>query len=137
MSCAARGVVVFVCPHGIGKSRMAAALFEAGVRDQGLEGWSATTAAGEEPGVALSGHAVRLLAGSPAEGFLQPGPGVLLSDLPRPSDADRVLVIGIDVDPPDSGRVDRGWRLETRDPDERMRAEISAYVSRLVKELAG
>lgn len=131
------GLVVFVCPHGIGKSRMAAALFEAGVRDQGLEGWSATTAAGEEPGDALSAHAIRLLAGSPAEGFLQPGPGLPLRELARPAEVGRVLVVGIDFDPPDSGRVDRSWRLETQDPGERMRAEISAYVSRLVEELAG
>jgi hypothetical protein len=130
-----RGLVVFVCPHGIGKSRMAAALFEADVVRVGLEGWSARTAAGEEPGAALSGHAVRLLAGTPAEGFLQPGPGVSLGELSRPSEADRVLVIGIDFDPPDGGRVDRSWRLETQGPDEQMRAEISAHVSQLVEEL--
>lgn len=130
------GLVVFVCPHGIGKSRMAAALFEAGVKAAGMESWSAATAAGEEPGEALSAHAVRLLAGSPAERFLQPGPGRRLGELAIPTDADRVLVVGIDLDP-DGGRVDRSWRLETQSPDEHMRAEIGAHVSRLVEELAG
>lgn len=136
------GLVVFACPHGVGKSRMAAAIFQATARERGLAGWSAATAAGEEPGRAVSPHAVRLLAGTPAEPFLQPGQGhrlpavlaAISGTLPAGTVAGRVLVVAIDCDPPDI-RADRYWRLAGQDPGESMREEISTLVTGLVDDL--
>ena len=133
------GLVVFVCPHGVGKSRMAAAVFQAALsgRGSGDRGrWSVATAAGAEPGDALSPHASRLLAGDPAEVFLQPGAGRPLAGLPIAGTGTPVLVVGIDVDPA-GVPAERLWRLEHQTPDEKMRDEIAGLVADLVDDLIG
>ena len=78
--------VLFVCPHGAGKSRMAAAWFNVYAAD----GWRATTA-GVTPQEAVSTHAPRLLRGTPAADTLDNEP-------PRPLTAvpDAHVVVAID-----------------------------------------
>jgi hypothetical protein len=116
-------VVLFVCPHGAGKSRMAAAFFNAGAP----EGWSATTA-GLEPQDQVSVHAPRLLAGTPAAAYLD-------SSLPRPlaEVADPARVIAIDCEA-GAGEV---WSLEHGVFDEAMRDEIANRVQILIREVTG
>ena len=78
-------VVLFVCLHGMGMSRLAAAFFNSSAP----AGWPAVSA-GIEPGDTLSPTAARLLAGTPAEPFLD-------HDVPRSIDsvplAERVIAI--------------------------------------------
>src|SRR5712692_11226397 len=57
--------VLFVCLHGMGMSRLAAAFFNSSAP----AGWQAISA-GLEPGESLSPTAARLLAGTSAEPFL-------------------------------------------------------------------
>jgi protein-tyrosine-phosphatase len=116
--------VLFVCPHGAGKSRIAAAWFD----NLAPPGWSATTA-GIEPQVTVSEHAPRLLAGSDAAAHLDPA-------LPRPISAapDATLVVTIDC--PDGAVLGaEAWRLENGDFDEAMVAELRRRVSALVASL--
>ena len=116
-------MVLFVCPHGAGKSRMAAAMFNA----QAPAGWSATTA-GLEPQDQVSVHAPRLLAGTAAEAYLD-------STMPRPMSAvaDPAHIVAIDC------VVDGGqsWTLEQPVFDEAMRDEIADRVRVLIDELRG
>ena len=70
-----RRTVLFVCLHGAGMSRMAAAFFLSAAPP----GWHAVSA-GIEPGDTLSPTAETLLAGTLAEQFLDHSP-------PRPIDA--------------------------------------------------
>ena len=118
---ASPNVVLFVCPHGAGKSRMAAAFFNAGAP----AGWSATTA-GLEPQEQVSAHAPRLLAGTAAEAHLD-------TALPRPlaAVADPARIVAIDC------AVDGGepWLLEQAVFDEAMRDEIDERVRALIDEL--
>lgn len=113
--------VLFVCPHGAGKSRIAAALFNA----DAPSGWSATTA-GIEPQSQVSVHASRLLAGTSAESHLD-------ISLPRPLTdvADPVRAIAIDC------RLDgaESWDLEQAVFDEAMREEIARRVRILISRL--
>jgi hypothetical protein len=67
--------LVFVCLHGMGMSRLAAAYFN----EVAPPGWRAVSA-GLEPGAALSPTAAKLLAGTSAEPFLD-------RDAPRGLDA--------------------------------------------------
>ncbi|MDQ3113978.1 MAG: hypothetical protein M3Q84_07760 [Actinomycetota bacterium] len=62
----AQHTVLFVCPHGAGKSRVAAAWFDGCASG----GWRATTA-GVVPQTAVSRHAPRLLAGTPVAHLLE------------------------------------------------------------------
>ena len=114
-------VVLFVCPHGAGKSRMAAAFFNA----QAPSGWSATTA-GLEPQPEVSVHAPRLLAGTVAEPHLDIA-------LPRPmaavADPARTIAIDCALDGADS------WQLVQAAFDEAMRDEIADRVRTLIAEL--
>src|SRR5262249_60581108 len=91
-------LVLFVCPHGAAKSRVAAAFFNR----VAPPGWAATSA-GLDPAPELSPTAGRLLAGTGAEAFLDLA-------LPRPIAAVTALdrVVGIDCTP--DGATD-GWRL--------------------------
>src|SRR6266542_2132579 len=86
--------VVFVCLHGAGKSRIAAAWFN-GVAPPD---WRATSA-GVAPQATVSAHAARLLAGTSVESLLDHG-------LPRPlaAVADPNLVVAIDLPPGDCGK---------------------------------
>lgn len=116
-------LVLFVCTHGAGKSRMAAAFFNA----HAPAGWSATTA-GLEPQDQVSLHAPRLLAGTSAEPHLD-------GAVPRPIAAvagpARTVAIDCAVAGADS------WRLEQGVFDEAMRDEIASRVSVLIEELRG
>ena len=116
-------MVLFVCPHGAGKSRMAAAFFNA----HAPAGWSATTA-GLEPQGQVSVHAPRLLAGTAAEAHLD-------TALPRPigavTDPARVVAIDCAVDGAES------WELEQTVFDELMRDEIAELVRILIQQVAG
>ena len=115
-------MVLFICPHGAGKSRMAAAFF---ARVAPL-GWSATSA-GLEPDSVVSRNSVRLLAGGEADALLDREP-------PRPlhavGAADRV--VAIDCAP--NGATDR-WELGDREFDAVMRDEIRARAEALAAEL--
>jgi protein-tyrosine-phosphatase len=114
--------ILFVCPHGAGKSRMAAAFFN----QLAPVGWRATSA-GQEPQEALGTNAIRLLAGTPAEPFLD-------RERPRPIAAvaapDRVVAIDCDV--PGAAR----WTLENRQFDDAMRDEIRGQVETFAATLA-
>nr|SBO96347.1 hypothetical protein BN4615_P5863 [Nonomuraea gerenzanensis] len=118
-------MVLFVCPHGAGKSRIAAAWF-AGAAP---EGWTATTA-GLAPQQQVSVHAPRLLAGTAVEDLLD-------LELPRPLSAipDAELVVAIDCRP---GAVPGAteWRLQHEAFDEHMNAELKERAQRLARELS-
>lgn len=113
--------VLFVCPHGAGKSRMAAAFFNAVTPS----GWSATTA-GREPAETVSPHAVRLLRGSAAETLLDRDP-------PRPLGAvnapDRVVAIDCEVHGAER------WDLAHQEFGEAMRDELRSRAEALAQTL--
>jgi protein-tyrosine-phosphatase len=115
-------VVLFICPHGAGKSRMAAAFFD---RVAPL-GWQATSA-GIDPGPELSPTAARLLAGSDAETFLDSAPPRTIADVNTAN-----LVVGIDCLPDDA--TDH-WELTESEFDVAMRDEIRARAEALAAEL--
>ena len=119
---ASERVMLFVCAHGAGKSRMAAALFNAA----GPAGWRATSA-GQEPGESVSPLAVRLLEGTPAEEHL---------DKERPREIGQVSgvsrTVGIDCDVEGAER----WDLRSA-PGQAMRDEIGERVDKLLSALPG
>lgn len=115
-------VVLFVCPHGAAKSRMAAAFFAR----IAPPGWAATSA-GLEPGPELSPTAARLLAGTDGEAFLDTAPPRSVADVPAPS-----RIVGIDCVP--DAVTDR-WELGHTEFDASMRDEIRARVEALATEL--
>ncbi len=126
--------VLFVCPHGAGKSRMAAAYFAAAAPP----GWAATTA-GLHPAEAVSPVAIRLLAGSPEDAALDRQPPRALRAVPSPD-----VVVSIDCDagaePPDAAgpagqpRHVR-WDLAARAMDETMRDELRSRARELAAGL--
>lgn len=112
--------VEFVCEHGAGKSRVAAALFAAA----GPRGWHPTSA-GLTPQEVVSIHASRLLAGDPAAELLDVSP-------PRQFASEAAdMVVGIDCDLPDARR----WNLAYEWPTEQARDELRALVADLAVEL--
>jgi protein-tyrosine-phosphatase len=115
-------VVLFVCAHGAGKSRMAAAFFNTWAPT----GWRATTA-GIEPQTQVSVHAPRLLAGMDAEARLDHERPRPISAVPAPA---RVVAIDCAL-----AGADR-WDLAHDEFDEVMRDEIRARVEVLARELA-
>ncbi len=116
--------VLFVCPHGAAKSRMAAAWFNG----SGVAGWSATSA-GVEPQAAVSQNAVRLLAGTPVESLLDRSAPRPVSEVPA---AD--LVVAIDCGQGLSGAV--SWRLSHQEFDTAMGEEIRDRVRALAADLS-
>jgi protein-tyrosine-phosphatase len=116
-----QNTVLFVCQHGAGKSRIAAALFNA----DAPPGWSATTA-GIEPQEQVSAHAPRLLAETPAAAHLD-------ETLPRPlsaiTGAERIVAIDCAVDGAES------WLLEQAVFELPMRDEIADRVETLIADL--
>lgn len=114
--------MLFVCPHGAGKSRMAAAFFAR----VAPPGWAATSA-GLDPGPELSPTAARLLAGTDAAGHLDQEPPRPVATVPFAS-----RVVGIDCVPP--GMTD-GWELRNAEFDAAMRDEIRARAEALAAEL--
>jgi protein-tyrosine-phosphatase len=115
--------VLFVCPHGAGKSRMAAAWFDG----MALADWAATSA-GVQPQAQVSTHAARLLAGTPVRALLD-------ESLPRPVTAvpDADLVVAIDC--PDAVTADVRWTLTHPHFDEHTSAEIRDRVHALAAAL--
>jgi protein-tyrosine-phosphatase len=117
-------VVLFVCPHGAGKSRIAQAYFDA----MRIDGWRAVSA-GTEPQATISAHAARLLAGTPAADSLDPGLPRPVTAVPNPD-----LVIAIDcAEPPTADAVT--WRLQHQTFDTPLRDEIHELVTDLAARL--
>ncbi len=114
--------VLFVCPHGAGKSRMAAAFFNRVAPD----GWRATTA-GHEPSETVSPNAVRLLAGGDAEALLDREPPRPIAAVDSPT-----RLVAIDCDVPGAER----WNLDNREFDDAMRDEIRGRVEALARGLS-
>jgi hypothetical protein len=114
--------VLFVCPHGAGKSRIAAAWFDA----LAPTGWTATTA-GVEPQVSVSLHAPRLLADTPALAFLD-------REVPRPLAAvsDPAVVVAIDCP---AGAVPGALVWELRHSE--FGAELATELRHRVLDLVG
>jgi hypothetical protein len=117
--------VLFICPHGAGKSRIAAAWFNANP----APGWAATTA-GVKPQRAVSVHAPRLLTGTPALAHLD-------HDLPRPLDAvpEPALVVAIDCDGPPAADA-CSWVLKHGGFNAAMAQELQDLVEGLVHDLS-
>ena len=115
--------VLFVCPHGAAKSRMAAAFFNR----LAIPGWEATSA-GSTPQEEMSGNAIRLLAGTDAESFLD-------LTTPRPISAapDPTRVVAIDCDVPGAER----WNLAHQTFDEGMRDELRRRAETLARAVGG
>jgi len=117
--------VVFVCPHGAGKSRIAAAWFNGAAPP----GWRATSA-GVAPQATVSAHAARLLAGTPVGGLLDRG-------LPRPlaAVADPDVVVAIDCRP---GEVPGAltWALANQQFDAALASELCQRAQALARTLA-
>lgn len=109
--------MLFVCPHGAGKSRIAAAWFGANAP----AGWAAITA-GVSPQPAASAHAPRLLAGTAALALLDPQRPRSISAVP---DAD--LVVAIDC-PIGAVAADVRWTLAHREFDEQVAVELQGCV---------
>jgi len=118
--------VLFVCLHGAGMSRMAAAYFEQSAPD----GWSAISA-GVEPSETLSHTAARLLAGTSTLFFLDLAP-------PRPifavAEPQRVIALR---NPAIRYELDGAemWDLAHAE-GEPLRDEIQTRVDALVRTLA-
>ncbi len=113
--------MLFVCPHGAGKSRMAAAFFNV----VAPSGWHATTA-GQDPAATVSPHAVRLLAESAAETWLD-------QDAPRPLAAVTApeRIVAIDCEVPGADR----WELAHQEVGEAMRDELQRRAEALAQEI--
>ncbi len=114
--------VLFVCPHGAAKSRVAAAFFTRAAPPE----WLATTA-GQEPDAVLSPTAERLLAGDEAAAFLDHAPPRPITAVPTPAH-----IVAIDCDVP--GAATR-WTLRHRVFDEMMRDELRVRAEELAHEL--
>jgi hypothetical protein len=113
--------IVFVCPHGALKSRLAAAFFN----HASPTGWRALSA-GVRPQGHVSVHAAGLLSGSAAAAFLETHPPQpLISVL-----GDRLIAIDCDV--PGATL----WRLANEEPGPAMRQEIQGLVEDLVEQIA-
>ncbi|TDC65973.1 hypothetical protein E1258_04195 [Micromonospora sp. KC207] len=116
-------VVLFVCEHGAGRSRLAAAWFDG----LSIDGWTATSA-GMEPQAQVSAHAARLLVGTPVEGLLDAAPPRSLSAVPAPD-----VIVAIDCPGSVPGAV--RWTLEHQEFSEAMSEEIRERAATLVRSL--
>ena len=114
--------VLFVCPHGAGKSRMAAAYFN----QRPAADWRATSA-GQEPQETLGTNAIRLLHGTVAAPFLDHAPPRPIAAIQTPT-----RVVGIDCDVPGAAR----WALAHQGFDAAMGDEIRGLVADLARTLA-
>jgi hypothetical protein len=117
--------VLFVCLHGAGMSRLAAAYFE----ESAPTGWQAISA-GLEPSEALSQTAARLLAGTSAVAFLDLAPPRPIFAVPEP---ERVIALR---NPAIQFELDGAevWDLEHAG-GEPQREEIRSRVKDLVRTL--
>lgn len=114
-------IVLFVCPHGAAKSRMAAAFF-----NRVAPGTWQATSAGVMPQEAVSLNAIRLLRGSDAEALLDVTPPQPVAAVPSP---DRIVAIDCDV--PHAER----WDLQHQDFAEPMREELQGRAEALAREV--
>lgn len=108
--------ILFVCEHGVFRSRVAAALFNS----MAPAGWRAASA-GRLPEGALSDNARRVVAGSAAAACLEEGAARPIESFPQPEQ-----IIAIDCDLPDAIR----WTLDHEDPD-----GVARDLRRLVHDL--
>jgi hypothetical protein len=122
----AEHTVMFVCPHGAGKSRLAAAWFDGSAPP----GWHATSA-GITPQEAVSEHAPRLLAGTAVAHLLDDAPPRHISAVPEPN-----LVVAIGCPTIDIDAATVHWHLHSNGYDEAMRDELRARAESLAKQLA-
>ncbi len=113
--------VLFVCPHGAGKSRMAAAFFNRVAR----AGWQATSA-GQAPDPVVSAHVVRLLAGGDAEALLDREPPRRSAAVPASAHT-----VAIDGDVPGA----ECWALRQQQVGAAMRGEIRDRAEALAGEV--
>jgi hypothetical protein len=121
MTLAVNSTIVFVCPHGALKSRLAAAFFN----HAAPSGWHALSA-GVTPQEHVSVHAAPLLSGKAAAAFLE-------TRSPRPLTTilgDRLVAIDCEVP---GATV---WRLANDEPGPAMSDEIRGLVDQLVDEIA-
>lgn len=114
--------LAFVCPHGAGKSRIAAAWFNGTAPG----GWHATSA-GVTPQEEVSAHAPRLLAGTDVAQLLDTAPPRPLSAVPPGA-----TVVAIDC-PPEFQSAHLRWHLDNDGFDAAMAAEIRDRVRDLVQ----
>jgi protein-tyrosine-phosphatase len=113
--------VMFVCLHGAGKSRIAAALFDAAATG----GWRAVSA-GLEPQEQVSEHAAALLQADPAAALLD-------CDPPRPVTGMAAdLVVAIDCEIPGVRR----WDLVESWPGQPVCDELRGLTEALAGELS-
>ena len=119
--------ILFVCLHGMGMSRVAAAFFNSSAP----AGWRAVSA-GLEPGESLSPTAARLLAGTSAETFLDRAAPRSIDSAPP---ADQVIAIrNPSIRFELAGAVT--WDLTSVEFDERMRDELEARAEQLAEQLS-
>ncbi|GAA4711010.1 hypothetical protein Prum_091760 [Phytohabitans rumicis] len=111
--------MVFVCAHGAGKSRVAAAWFNAAAP----AGWRAASA-GLEPQDAVSPYAAGLL--GDAAGWLDTSAPQALAQVGGD------LLVGIDCEVPTARR----WRLDAQWPDAAAGTQLRAMTAALVEELS-
>ncbi len=110
--------MVFVCEHGAGRSRVAAALFAA----TAPAGWRAASA-GLRPQEQVSPHAAGLL--GPAASLLEISPPQPLADVPGD------LVVAIDCDVPGARR----WTLSAAWPRPEAGVELGEMTAALAADL--
>lgn len=113
--------VVFVCPHGAGKSRLAAASFNR----VAPQGWQATSA-GQHPQEAVSPHAERLVQGTELEPHLDRDPPRGIETLPAPA-----YLVAIDCKLP--GAIH--WTLREQAMNEAMRDELRQRAETLAEHM--
>jgi protein-tyrosine-phosphatase len=118
--------VLFVCPHGAGKSRLAAAWFLASAPP----GWRATSA-GITPQETVSEHAPRLLAGTAAAARLDRAPPRPISAVPEAN-----VVVAIDCPTGAVASATVRWQLDNDGFDVAMTAELKARAETLAEHLA-
>jgi len=108
--------VLFVCEHGVFRSRVAAALYNA----TAPAGWQARSA-GRLPEGVLSDNARRVVEGTPAAAWLEEGAARSIDSVAEPDQ-----IIAIDCDLPDALR----WSLDRADPE-----GVAEELRRLVLDL--
>ena len=114
-------MVLFVCPHGAAKSRIAAAFFNR----VAPEGWMALSA-GVEPQETVGLNAIRLLKGTDAEALLDLESPRPVAAVPLP---DRIVAIDCDV--PNGER----WDLLHQEFEAPMREELRSRAEALAREV--
>jgi hypothetical protein len=113
--------VLFVCPHGAAKSRLAAALFNR----LAPAGWQAVSA-GLHPQEAISAPTVALVAGTDLEALLDRQPPRPVSQVPVAATA-----IGIDCDLTGAAR----WDLAHQQVSAAMLDELRERVEALARQV--